>query len=113
MSDATRPPRSGPTVFPRRVGRREKRRLAREREPSPAAWWGLSAIGTVGWIVALPALAGGFLGRWLDRSLPQRFSWTLMLLFAGLLAGCLLAWLWVRRQRGSILRSRPEDDDAA
>lgn len=112
MSAKAPGPRPGRNDFPQRVGRREKRRLARDRDDKPAMWWGLSAIGAVGWIVALPTLAGGFAGLWLDRAHPQRFSWTLMLVLIGLMAGCAAAWLWVRRQRLTILDRHPGRDDA-
>ena len=54
-------------------------------------------MGIVGWSVTLPLLAGIFLGRWIDRTWPSKYSFTLMLLFAGLAAGCWNAWYWVKR----------------
>jgi ATP synthase protein I len=58
--------------------------------------------GLIGWSVALPTLAGAILGIWLDQRHPQKFSWTLTLLLAGLLLGCFNAWHWVAQQNKSM-----------
>lgn len=80
------------------VGRREERRIRAKEEESRAVWFGLGMFGMVGWSVALPTLAGVALGIWIDRTWPGRFSWTLMLLLAGLIVGCFNAWFWVRKE---------------
>jgi ATP synthase protein I len=51
---------------------------------------------------------GAILGVWLDDRHPQKFSWTLTLLFAGLVLGCFNAWHWVAQQDASM---REEDTD--
>jgi ATP synthase protein I len=51
----------------------------------------------VGWTVAVPTIAGIFLGIWLDREWPVTFSWTLTLLVTGALLGSVMAWRWVLR----------------
>jgi ATP synthase protein I len=61
-------------------------------------WFGLGMSGLVGWSVAVPTLGGIMLGIWLDRHHPAGFSWTLTLLFAGLIIGCANAWYWVAQQ---------------
>ncbi len=43
--------------------------------------------GLIGWSVA-----GAALGLWLDEHHPSGHSWTLALLMAGLMIGCLNAW---------------------
>jgi hypothetical protein len=49
--------------------------------------------------------------RRLDRRRwPSRFSWTLMLMLAGLLLGCWNAWYWVSLEQRAI---RDERDDEA
>jgi ATP synthase protein I len=50
----------------------------------------------VGWSVTLPTLLGIALGVVIDRRWPGRFSWTLTLLFLGLVFGCANAWLHLR-----------------
>ena len=54
-------------------------------------------FGIVGWSVAIPTLIGVAIGVWIDRNWPSQFSWTLMLLIAGVMIGCLNAWYWVRK----------------
>lgn len=60
---------------------------------------GLGMFGMVGWSVAVPTLLGVALGIWLDKTFPQSFSWTLTGLILGLIAGCVIAWNWVIKER--------------
>ena len=85
----------------REIGRKAARRLrARGREGRP--WFGLGAYGVVGWSIVLPTLAGIASGVWVDARWPSRFSWTLMLMAAGLLVGCWNAWRWVTLEQRAI-----------
>ena len=68
-----------------RIGRKEARRLRARARRRGAAWNALGLYGVVGWSIVLPTLAGIALGVWIDRRWPSRYSWTLMLLAAGLL----------------------------
>jgi ATP synthase protein I len=87
-----------------KVGVKEARKLKARREKYRSVWFGLGMFGMVGWSVALPTLLGVALGLWIDHNWPSRFSWTLMLLFAGIVLGCLNAWHWVSRERETIQR---------
>lgn len=59
---------------------------------------GLGMMGMVGWSVAAPTLLGAFVGGWLDSRYPEGRSWTLALLVAGLVTGCVNAWYWVTKE---------------
>lgn len=78
-----------------RKARRKKEALKRHDEN---VWFGLGMFGLVGWAVAVPTLLGVALGIWLDAHAPVRFSWTLTLLFIGVIIGSINAWYWVRRE---------------
>jgi ATP synthase protein I len=67
-------------------------RMLRARSRQDNFWSSLELLGVVGWSVALPTLLGAALGIFVDRRWPTRFSWTVMLLFAGLIFGCTNAW---------------------
>ena len=95
--------------FPESVGRREAGKIRARRRGRETFWFGLGMFGVVGWSVALPTVAGVFLGVWIDLTWPGRYSWTLMLLVAGLALGCLNAWFWVGRQRRAITKEREEE----
>jgi ATP synthase protein I len=73
---------------------REVRRQAERAQVAQhlTFWQGLGLIGAVGWMVMLPTLVGAFLGRWIDARAGTGISWTLSLLFVGLVAGCVGAW---------------------
>ena len=84
--------------FEREVEAREARKLKARREQKRPVWFGLGMFGLVGWSVAIPTLIGIALGIWLDMTYPSRFSWTLTLLFIGVILGCINAWYWVQRE---------------
>lgn len=95
--------------FSRRIGASETRKVRARGEKDRTLWFGLGMMGTVGWSVAVPTLLGALLGRWLDARYEGTVSWTLTLLLVGLVAGCLNAYHWVRREGGRI-RRRDDDD---
>jgi len=101
MGDEARSPKSrekSHEALGRNVAAREARKLRARREKDGSVWFGLGMMGIVGWSVAIPTLLGIALGVWIDIRWPSRFSWTLMLLFAGVVLGCLNAWHWVKRE---------------
>lgn len=86
----------------RRVGEKEARKIRARQEKDRSVWFGLGMFGLVGWSVAIPTLIGIAVGIWIDATWPSSYSWTLMLLFVGVVVGCLNAWYWVKREsRGS------------
>jgi ATP synthase protein I len=78
------------------VGLRADRMKRAGRRSYLGAWRAVATIGVIGWSVVLPMLAGIAAGSWIDRRYPSRFSWTLMLLFAGLALGCASAWARIK-----------------
>lgn len=80
------------------IERQAERRAEARRTGRRAVWFGLGMFGMVGWAIAVPTLIGIALGLWLDRAAPQAFSWTLALLFAGVVLGGLNAWFWISRE---------------
>lgn len=82
--------------FIRDIDAKEKRREKGERERKVSLIYGLGMVGLVGWSVTIPTLIGIALGTWIDSRFPSQYSWTLMLLFIGLILGCVNAWFWVK-----------------
>lgn len=80
------------------VERKARRKQDARREGRRALAAGLGAFGLVGWSVAVPTLAGIALGVWIDRRSQGPYSWTLMLMIAGLLIGAANAWYWIRKE---------------
>lgn len=74
------------------------RKLKARSEKHRSVWFGLGMFGLVGWSVVVPTILGIALGVWLDGQLDDRISWTLTLLFVGVVLGCLNAWYWVKRE---------------
>ena len=84
---------------PRRAARRDLDRLERQRSSNGEFWRSLGVLGTVGWSIALPAVAGALLGRELDVRLESGVRFTLMFLTAGVMVGSAVAWHLVYRHR--------------
>jgi ATP synthase protein I len=100
----------GETAFSREVGAKAARKL-RARNSTQGVWFGLGMMGLVGWSVAVPTLAGAALGIWLDHRHPGNHSWTLTLLIAGLVIGCLNAWHWVDKEDKEMREGQDNDDE--
>lgn len=60
--------------------------------------FGIGTFGVVGWSIAVPVLMGIALGIYLDDAYNPGFSWTLTLLFAGVIIGCINAWVWIKKK---------------
>jgi len=99
---------SDETAFATQVGAKAARKLRAQRNGNQGVWFGLGMSGLIGWSVAVPTLLGVLLGVWLDQRHPEAFSWTLTLLFAGLVLGCFNAWHWVAQQNDA-MHEDPED----
>lgn len=95
--------------FPRDVLDRERRKLRSLRQDKHV-WFGLGMFGMVGWSIAVPAVGGAFVGLWIDSNVSGRYSWTLMLFFAGLCLGCYNVWYWLQKERASINKEGEGDD---
>ena len=88
--------------FIRKVAAKESRKIRARRDKNQIIWFGLGLLGLVGWSVVTPTLLGTALGVWIDTQFPSRVSWTLMLMFGGLILGCLNAWHWVSREQAQM-----------
>lgn len=81
-----------------RIGAKATRKLRARASQHRNLWFGLGMFGVVGWSVAVPTVLGVAVGIWVDRRWPSRYSWTLMLLFIGVVLGCLNAWYWLQQE---------------
>lgn len=93
------------------IGRQEARRLRARARKGRSSWVALGLYGVVGWSIVLPTLAGIALGVWIDSRWPSQYSWTLMLLVAGLLVGCWNAWRWIALEQRAIEEEAPDVSD--
>jgi len=56
-------------------------------------------------------LLGILLGLWIDGRYPSHYSWTLMLLVSGLMAGCLNAWHWIDEENKQIQKEEKDKNE--
>jgi ATP synthase protein I len=85
--------------FQEQINAKLARKLRARQEGNRSIWFGLGMFGMVGWSVAIPTLIGLAIGIWIDTHYPSPYSWTLMLLFIGVVLGSLNAWYWVQQER--------------
>lgn len=81
--------------FVREVRKQADRRRANRGQ---SVWQGIAQVGTIGWMVVLPAVGAAFLGRWIDNRYGTGIFWTLSLLGCGLVVGCAAAWRAMNRE---------------
>ena len=94
-------------LMAKQVGAKAERKLRARRDGAPGVWSGLGMMGLIGWSVVVPTLAGAALGLWLDSHHPGAHPWSLALLMAGLVLGCLTAWPWVAQQDRALHEADP------
>jgi ATP synthase protein I len=98
------------SILSTEVQAQEARKLRAQQRAAKSVWFGFGMSGLIGWSVATPAVAGALLGLWIDKRHPSVHSWTLALLAAGLVIGCVNAWHWVDKENRAI-RADLEDND--
>lgn len=68
-----------------------------DNEPKYSSLSGLGVFGVIGWSIAIPTVAGAFLGMWLNKVAPQNFSWPIALILGGVVIGAIGAWRWIEK----------------
>lgn len=97
--------------FHKQVSEKEQRKLEAKRRGKQSIWYGFSMFGLIGWSVAVPTVLFVLLGLWLDEHSAGTRSYTLALLLAGLVIGCLNAWYWVSRKMKELQEDNDEYDE--
>jgi ATP synthase protein I len=87
-----------PPDFATQIQKSTERRRRGKASAHRGLWFGLGAMGMVGWSVVVPSVAGAALGSWLDGQFPGTRPWTLTFLIFGLVIGCWTAGRWVAKQ---------------
>lgn len=82
------------------VEKQAKRKIKARQNDKHSIWFGLGMFGLIGWSVSVPTLAGIALGIWIDKRWPSHISWTITLMFVGVVLGCLNAWRWIGEETG-------------
>lgn len=96
--------------FEKVVGDKEERKLEAQRDKK-SVWSGLGLFGMIGWSIVVPTILGAALGIWLDKNYTNDFSWTLSLLVAGLMLGCVIAWNWIQKENKEIHKKNGNENE--
>ncbi|MGO1469152.1 MAG: AtpZ/AtpI family protein [Tissierella sp.] len=77
---------------------KESLKKIKSEEEGREIMFGLGLFGIVGWSIAIPTVMGIALGVFLDKKFTQSFSWTITLLFGGVILGSFNAWHWIKEK---------------
>lgn len=78
---------------------RQSQRLRQAEHDRPTILAQTVYLGTLGLVFVLPVILGAYLGRWLDTQLSgYSISWTISLIFVGVVVGGINVWLMIREQ---------------
>ena len=91
---------SKPDKSAEQIARQAKRMKSARDHPGPSPLRGIGTFGMIGWSIAVPTVGGAFLGLWLDRVAPQRFSWPIALILGGVVLGSFIAAAWINKEGG-------------
>ena len=84
-------------VFSEKIETKSKKKIKARKEGSEIAF-GLGAFGIVGWSIAIRTIALTFLELYSDWISATELSWTITMMFAGIIIGCLNAWYWIKEK---------------
>ena len=82
------------------IARRAARMKDARDTPGPSPLRGIGMFGMIGWSIAVPTVGGAFLGLWLDKAVPQEFSWTIALILGGVVVGALISASRISKESG-------------
>lgn len=82
------------------TGKIEKvaRELKRARKEKSGFLHYASLIGMGGWLLALPIIAGAYLGNYLDKKTHMGVSWSLTFIILGIAAGIFNIWYFLYKE---------------
>lgn len=75
-----------------RIDRFARRRARARARRGKSLWAQATAVGTLGWLIAVPITAGAILGHLLDRRLGSGITWSMAFMFLGVLVGGYALW---------------------
>jgi ATP synthase protein I len=84
--------------LPRQARLRGERQARFQREGERPIGRNLALMGSLGWLIVIPALLGIAAGVWLDRTFHTGVLWSGALLVAGLAIGCWMAWQRIKEE---------------
>ena len=83
--------------FSRKIEKAAEELKKARREKSGFLFYA-SRIGIGGWLLALPIVAGAYLGNYLDREFAMGVSWSLTFIILGTAAGVFNVWYFLYRE---------------
>ncbi|PRP94853.1 AtpZ/AtpI family protein [Enhygromyxa salina] len=71
----------------RQLEQQARRHQRNNRGRAPSLWQQVARVGTLGWMIVLPIVAGALVGHLLDLRFDSGVRWALALMFLGLITG--------------------------
>lgn len=80
------------------VKRSERRARIARKQGERTIGQNIALIGSLGWLIVMPMVAGIFVGRWLDERAESGIFWTGASIFVGASLGAWFAWKRMKRE---------------
>lgn len=77
---------------------KEAKKKIRSKSEGDEIAFGLGLFGIVGWSISIPTVLGIALGIYLDKKFTSNISWTITLLFSGVIFGSFNVWHWINEK---------------
>lgn len=77
---------------------KEAKKKIKAKSEGDEIMFGLGLFGIVGWSIAIPTVLGVALGIYLDKKFTSNISWTITLLFLGVIFGSFNVWRWINEK---------------
>ena len=83
----------------RKIAASHERRERARREPVGSLWRYVARVGTLGWTIVAPIVAGALIGHFIDRAYGTGVTYALALLTVGVAAAGYLYWRFYEEER--------------
>lgn len=80
------------------VKRKERHAHIAREEGERSVGQNLALIGSLGWLIITPTVAGVYIGRWLDGLMGGGIFWSGAFIIVGISFGSLMAWKRIKKE---------------
>lgn len=92
--------------------RRKAERMARARRAGASFWAQLAHVGVLGWMFAIPVVAGAFLGHWIAHRTGSRGA-GIGVIVGGVAVGCYVVYRQVKKSLDDADHARDQEGDGS
>lgn len=80
------------------IKRKERHAHIAREEGERSVGQNFALIGSLGWLIITPTIAGVYIGRWLDGRMGGGIFWTGAFIIIGVSLGAVMAWNRIKKE---------------